>query len=192
MTNAARDLFKELESALELQAQGKLKESADMLTLLVDAGLARANVYLGWMHQAGLGTRVDLVLAEKFYRAGASANEVVAKYYLASLLRINGDLVGALKWYESASENGHPSAPYWAYLLHSDRESPTFDQGKAMFYLEIAAARGHYFAQRDLARERLRSTKSPLLACKYIGAYVSAIVRGAFAAIRNAERPNLH
>jgi TPR repeat protein len=192
VTSGKGDQIARLSEALELQAKGRFGEAADLMKLLADEGLSRANVHLGWMHQSGLGKPVDLVLAEKYYSRGAAAGDVVAEYYLASLLRLKGELERALEWYEKASQHGHSSASYWAYVLYSDRGSAEADRAKAKHYLEAAARNGHYFAQRDLAREGLRSAKGPLLACKYLGAYISAVARGAVAALRSAEQPGLH
>jgi len=191
VTKPTGDLVETLDHALKLQAEGRFDEAAALMRQVVDGGLARGHVHLGWMHQMGLGTPIDLSLAEKHYSTAAQVGDVQAEYYLASLLRSRGDSEGALHWYETASEHGHASAAYWAYVLHSDRGADA-SQKRARHYLEAAAERGHYFAQRDLARDGLRSTKSPLLMCKYLVAYVSAVARGTVAALRNAEQPSLH
>jgi tetratricopeptide (TPR) repeat protein len=180
-----------LERAYEYLSKGNYADALSSFDLLARRGSLQANVYLGWMHQKGFGTRVDLKTAEGSYRVAASSGFVLGQYYLANLLRLSGNLSEALEWYEKAAAQRHSSASYWASVMYREGDGTSPDKTKSEKYLAVAASLGHYFAERDLARNRLRSAKTIVEVFQGLLAYIRAVIRGSIAAIRNPDETQL-
>ena len=181
-----------LDRAHQLLTDGNYADALSSFESLAHEGVAQANVYLGWMHQKGLGTNVDLGRAEKCYKTAASNGLVLGQYYLATLLRLKGKLTEALQWYEKAAAQRHPSANYWASLMYREGEGTAPDGAKSEIYLKNAISLGHHFAERDLELARLRYAKNPIVMLRAAVAYIRAVVRGSVAAVRDPDEMRLH
>ena len=179
--------YQALERAHECLSRGDYADALRSFAALARQGVPQANVYFGWMYQKGLGIKVDLEMAEKCYRPAASTGLVLGQYYLASLLRLKGSLSEALEWYEKAAAQQHSSANYWASVMYREGDGTKPDKTKSERYLMTAASLGHCFAERDLARDSLRSAKTIIESLRALFSYVRAVIRGSIAAVRNPD-----
>ncbi|OGB26145.1 MAG: hypothetical protein A3I66_23735 [Burkholderiales bacterium RIFCSPLOWO2_02_FULL_57_36] len=146
----------ELNKAYDAFEAGDYVRAKELFERLVQKN-SRAHLYLGWMYDQGLGVGEDLKQAQYHYQCLSNTNDADGKYYLASLFQKKGDLAHAASLYEESAELDHVSAAYWAYALRSEGSAPLVNKDKADFYLKKAAALGHIFAQRDLARQEMKS-----------------------------------
>jgi len=155
--------------------------------IAVRDGFTEASVQLGWLWEEGLGGARDTERAKYFYQQAIDKGEVVlGSYYLASLLMKQEGSQRAADLFRAAANGGHASAAYWLYIIESER-------GEASVWrsLEVAAALGHEFARRDLARQRMRNATSLLNWFGGLGSYFMAKVRGLLIILSNPNDPRV-
>lgn len=94
--------------------------------------------------------RVDdesLALALENCEEMAEAEDMQAQYEMGELYyqgeRIDQDLPAALRWYESASIQGHPGAQYRLGQMHVTGEGVERNPPQAYIMLKMAAVNGH-------------------------------------------------
>lgn len=151
---------------------GRYDDARAAFVQLVTEGEQQALLYLGWMHERGLGVPADAVQARACYRSLCDAGDPAACYYAASLEFRHGNSGQALGLFLSAADAGHPSAAYWAAALYGGEGGHARDPERETHYLEKAAQLGHAFARRDLVKRRLRgpgSVRSKVLAALQYG-----------------------
>lgn len=163
--------------AYALLRAGRYDEAYPRLRDLENAGDGWASLHLGWMYHKGLACPTDLERAEASYLRAYERGIPEAAFYLGRLYRSLKRYQEALRYLEEASSRDDPSASYWAYVLYSDSESGKRNSLKAAEFLEKAAALGHIFARRDLAKQMIKGKFG-----------VSRIPYGAWSLIANAIR----
>ncbi len=154
-------------------------------------GDEQALMYLGSMHERGLGGSIDEAAAAACYRKSCDAGNATSCFFLGLLKFRNGDFESALEPYRTAADAGHPAAAYWIAQIYGDRTNPRADQVKETHYLEIAVRGGHAFAARDLAKARMRKSGSIISKVHAFGQYLIAIIRGIVIIARNADDPRV-
>ena len=149
-----------------------------------------ALTHLGWLLEQGLGGAQDISRATVLYRQALEAGNAecaeLAAYHLGSLLMKQGESTEGLALLQRAADAGNPSAAYWLYSHYTDAgdpaSTPLADQA-----LQRAAALGHVYALRDLARRRMRSTVGLVGKLKALFDYWKAKVIGIALTIRNVD-----
>jgi TPR repeat protein len=157
---------------------GRYAEAKAALERLLKDGERQASLYLGWMYEQGLGVPVNEDQAANHYETLSREKDPDGSYYAASLRLKRGDAAGALAGFLLAAEAGNPSAAYWASAIYSGQKGFPVDAAKATAYLTKAASLGHVFAQRDLAKQRLRESKGMPAKAGAMLSYVGAKLRG--------------
>ena len=109
---------------------------------------------LGWMHEHGLGTKVDFGAAREQYHAALAAGSDEAKGNLERLYA--GGLgapagAAALDWYRMGAEAGISSAQYRLGMMYARGETVARDERLAAEWLTKAAQHGHAAARREAA-----------------------------------------
>lgn len=187
----APDNHARLQSAYADMSAGRYAEAREALERLVQEGERRASLYLGWMYEQGLGVPVNENQAATHYELLAHANDPEGSYYAASLKLKRGDAAGALAGFVLAAAAGNPSAAYWASAIYSGEKGFPVDVTKATAYLTKAASLGHVFAQRDLAKQRVRESKSMLAKAEAMLSYIGAKLKGLAMIVRNTHDPRV-
>ena len=81
---------------------------------LAAAGMAKAQFYLGYLHQCGHGTAQDYHRARDYYRMAAEQGDAGAQYALGNLFYFGQgtakDRAEAAKWFGMAAVQGHRDA----------------------------------------------------------------------------------
>jgi TPR repeat protein len=175
----------ELELGYAAYNSGDYEKARAILKALVNDDV-KVHLYLGWMYDRGLGGSSDASAAEHHFRRLAATGDINGKYFLAAFLQQHGDLASASRWYEEAAESGHVSAAYWAYAYHSGLNGLE-SSANAQKYLLKAAALGHIFALRDLARQEIASADHPWRKFTSRLRYIRFVISGILLIIKNSD-----
>lgn len=170
---------------------GRHDEARAALDALAAAGEQRAFLYLGWIHERGLGTNIDEARAAACYLQLCDEGDADACFYAGSLNFRRRRMAEALNLYVRAAKAGHPSAAYWASAIYGGEGNTVVQPALADEYLRLAAANGHVFAKRDLAKQLMTETRSPFGKISAATKYASAILRGIALLARNADDPRV-
>ena len=109
-------------------------------------------VFLGEMHEYGSGVKLDKKKAERLYRMAADRGDAVAQSNLGAVLHSEEKFEEAFRYYALAADQGYTDAEYCLGLCYRDGEGTEVDLGKARYWFERAAAKGHETAARCLAQ----------------------------------------
>jgi TPR repeat protein len=126
------------------------------------AGSTMAQLYLGWMHQSGKGTPMDLDKAEHWYRQALEADPSRASYYLATVYKDRNKLDQAREWFEASVYHDYAPAMYQLGQIHRFGYGVSIDEKKGWAFIDRAAQRGHVFARSAIARDMLRGRRGVL------------------------------
>ena len=135
-------------------------EAAKTYLEFADGAYGRA-VYLrlGWMYQFGMGTEKDVEKAEYWYERGAQAG-LPEGHYRIGLMRLHTEkFTEAVPFMERAAEAEYAPALFEMGRMYWFGKGVEADQAKAYGYCERAAALGHLFARRALAKRLLRGER---------------------------------
>ncbi|MBZ9765500.1 hypothetical protein LB526_01825 [Mesorhizobium sp. CA6] len=110
-------------------------------------------VYLGNLYRRGQGSiSPDLGEAERWFRKAADEGLLVGIFHLAILYMNQERFVESEALLKEGSGRGYSPATYWLGRLYWRGPSFMRDLSEARMLLERAAAKGHIWASRDLAR----------------------------------------
>ena len=112
--------------------------------------------HIATMYSDGLGTDRDLAEAERWTEKSAHAGFAKAQFYLAGALARQRQYEQARRWLQSAAAQGYSPAIYHLGRMYELGRWGPLDRNKARRYFEDAAARGHVWAQRQIAVGLLR------------------------------------
>jgi TPR repeat protein len=114
---------------------------------LAEAGEARAQLYVGLLHEQGRGVGQAYATAVKWYRKAALQGLPRAQYHLAVMyenrLGISEDFPIAQEWYRRAAEQGDALAQNNLGLMFRDGRGGPVDPVVAVMWFTLAAAQGH-------------------------------------------------
>ncbi|MBI1907042.1 MAG: sel1 repeat family protein [Rhodocyclales bacterium] len=182
---------KEVELGYSLIQEERYEEAFKVLQPIAERGSKYACLYLGWLYQTGLGVVQSQEHAEKWYRKVADTGLPSGQHYLGNLLRNLQRFREAVIWYERAAAAGYLPAIYRLGRSYEIGQGTSKDELKAKQYLQEAAAKGHLFAQRDVAvlmlKGRFGYLRMPLGAVNFL----STVVRGAALALKDPESEKL-
>jgi TPR repeat protein len=168
-----------LQQAYDLITRKDYVAAIARLRTIAEKGSRLASVYLGWLHEEGLGARQDLLCARKWYERAATRGSSIAQFQLAQVCRKQGLLEEAVKWLSAAASADYLPAIYWLGTMYERGEGCTKDQKKAEAYFEKAYERGHIFAKRDLARRSLTRNGGKFGILRGLRMYIHAVIEAA-------------
>ena len=122
------------------------------LISLAERGSPTSMVHLGDAYRYGLGTNINLVEAEKWYRKAANRDSVFGHYDLAALYLASDRILEAKKEAEFAAAKGYPPALNMLGRMYLSGIGAERDFEKARTYLERACSSGHIPGEAALAR----------------------------------------
>ncbi len=129
------------------KAQAWLRRSAD-------DGNAGARNNLGWMHEKGLGMKVDYAAARELYLAAVRGGNPQAKGNLEDFFAAGRGApsgAAAVEWYRGGAEAGISSAQYRLGMMYARGEGVAKDERVAVEWLVKAAQQGHPEARKEAA-----------------------------------------
>ncbi|THJ18869.1 MAG: sel1 repeat family protein [Nitrospira sp. CG24E] len=102
----------DFQAGMNAKNRGDFEKALREWQPLAEQGDARAQFYLGLLHQNGDGIPQSNEKAREWYEKSAAQGEANAQFYLGLLSAFGQggpiDLVQAYMWYSLAAENGHP------------------------------------------------------------------------------------
>ena len=104
------------------------------------------------MYQTGSGVKLDKKKAERLFRMAADRGHAVAQTNLAFLLDSQEKFEEAFRYYTLAANQGETVAELNLGGCYTLGRGTEVDLGKARYWFERAAAKGHETATRNLAR----------------------------------------
>lgn len=121
-----------------------------------EQGIARAQSYVAYMYEEGLGVSPDYKEAIKWY-SKAAENEFPPAQFDLGLMYFNGlgytkDDSKALYWFKKAAHNGHIIAMNTVGYLYEEGKGVPTDYKEAVKYYSDAAEKGYYLSQSNLGR----------------------------------------
>lgn len=109
-------------------------------------GRLSATTLLGWMHVQGIGGKVDLPRAARYYREAAEKGEAAARNNLGELYEtgrgVPKDTAKAFGYYLAAAESGFPPAQFNVGRLYATGNGTTKNLVEARRWLREAADAG--------------------------------------------------
>ena len=127
------------------------KKAAKIWKRAVELGDVDAMVFLGELHNNGSGVKLDKKKAVRLYRAAADRGDAIAQDNLGILLDAEKKCEEAFRCFALAADQGYTFAENNVGLCYSHGTGTEVDLGKARYWLERAAAKGHESARKNLA-----------------------------------------
>lgn len=113
---------------------------------VADAGHAKAQASVGWLHQIGKGTAQDYAKAAEWYRKSAAQSYPIALTNLGVLYEngwgVEADLAEAAKLYKLAADQDYVYANYNLGVLYTDGRGLAADREEAIRLLSRAYKQG--------------------------------------------------
>ena len=104
----------DFQAGMDAKNRGDLVKALREWRPLAEKGDARAQFYLGMLHENGDGVPEDFGKAREWYEKSAAQGDANAQFYLGLMSAFGRgtplDLVQAHMWYSLAAENGHARA----------------------------------------------------------------------------------
>jgi hypothetical protein len=127
------------------------KKAAKIYRRAVELGDVRAMVLLGILYANGSGVKLDKNKAERLYRMAADRGDAGAQNNLGSLLYFEKNYEEAFRYWALAADQGDTRGENNVGCCYRDGEGTEVDLGKARYWFELAAAKGHEEAIKSLA-----------------------------------------
>ena len=128
------------------------KKAAKIYRRAVELGDVRAMVFLGALYENGSGVKLDKKKAERLYRAAADRGHAVAQCNLGFLLGSEQKFEEAFRYYALSADQGFTDGENNLGICYRNGQGTEVDLGKARYWFERAAAKGHEKAIEILAR----------------------------------------
>ena len=128
------------------------KKAAKIWKRAVELGDVEAMVYLGGLYRTGSGVKLDKKKAQRLYRMAADRGYAVAQFNIAKFLDSEEKFEEAVRYYALAADQGYTRAENNLGVCYRDGTGTEVDLGKARYWFERAAAKGHDRAIELLAR----------------------------------------
>jgi TPR repeat protein len=127
------------------------KKAAKIYRRGVELGDVVAMINLGTLYENGSGVKLDKKKAERLYRAAADRGDAIAQNNLGALLDTEQKFEEAFRYYTLAANQGETLAENSLGCCYLWGEGTEVDVGKARYWFERAAAKGHEKARGNLA-----------------------------------------
>jgi TPR repeat protein len=180
----------QLRHAYSLRSTDPAQSLAE-LRALADRGSLASMVYLAEAYTKGLGTSVDLLQAEEWYKRAAQGGSVLASYHLGRSYLAKNDYLNAMKAFESGALAGYMPSTRQLGGLYLRGTGVERDLNKAREFFERASASGNVFAKRDLAYLLIRGHFGFLQILRGAGLFFTAIKDLTVVILTDPTRENL-
>jgi TPR repeat protein len=128
------------------------KKAAKIWKRAVELGNVTAMTNLGTFYEHGSGVKLDKKKAEELYRTAADRGSALTQYNLGLLLYSEKKFEEAFRYLALAANQGYTFAENGIGICYRDGKGTEVDLGKARYWFERAAAKGHEKAIKALAR----------------------------------------
>jgi TPR repeat protein len=132
------------------------KKAAKIWKRAVELGDVSATINLAFLYDTGSGVKLDKKKAERLYRAAADRGSALAQKSLGFFLYDQEKFEEAFRYFALAADQGYTAAENNLGVCHMRGEGTEVDLGKARYWLERAAAKGHERAKAALAHLNAR------------------------------------
>jgi TPR repeat protein len=144
----------ELKKAIALYDSGNYKESFILFSNLASLGNHRAQNYLGYMHQNGLGVLQDYKLAFEWYQKSAEQGNALGQtnlgYNYEKGLGVVQDYKAALEWHRKSAEQGNAMGQTNLGYMYEKGLGVVQDYKLAFEWHRKSAEQGNAFGQTNL------------------------------------------
>jgi len=148
-----------LAEAIRALDAGQMRQAAQLLTPLANAGNSTAQYRLGLLYYMGQGVPEDENQAVFYWKKAASQGSVDAMFHLGSAYLFGNQAARtvpdpdreAATWYFQAASAGHPEAQYHLGLLFLAGKGVIDSKTEAARWMRKAAAQGHTEAKKALS-----------------------------------------
>ncbi|EGB12353.1 hypothetical protein AURANDRAFT_3819, partial [Aureococcus anophagefferens] len=137
-----------------LDARGAARrptKAAKIYRRAVELGDVNAMNNLGLFYNNGLGVKLDKKKAERLFRTAADRGDAAAQTSLGFLLDTEEKHEEAFRCYVLAADQGYATGELNLGICYEQGEGTEVDLGKARYWFERAAAKGHEAAIQALA-----------------------------------------
>ncbi|EGB02592.1 hypothetical protein AURANDRAFT_35095, partial [Aureococcus anophagefferens] len=116
-----------------------------------ELGDVEAMASLGELYRTGSGVKLDKKKAERLFRTAADRGFVIAQSNLGAFLHSEERFEEAVRYFVLAADQGFSLGETCLGMCYRDGEGTEVDLGKARYWFERAAAKGHEAAIKSLA-----------------------------------------
>ena len=127
------------------------KKAAKIWKRAVELGDVQAMINLGMLYENGSGVKLDNKKAMKLCRMAADRGDAVAQSNLGILLYHEERFEEAVRYFSLAADQGFTAGETNLGICYRDGDGTEVDLGKARYWFERAAAKGHEKATQNLA-----------------------------------------
>jgi len=127
------------------------KKAVKIYRRAVELGNVDAMINLALLYKTGRGVKLDKMKAKRLYRAAADRGHAVAQSNLGALLHSEKEFEEAFRYLTLAADQGYTSGEFNVGMCYGNGEGTEVDLGKARYWFERAAAKGHEKATPSLA-----------------------------------------
>ena len=127
------------------------KKAAKIYRRAVELGNVDAMAHLGDLYRTGSGVKLDKKKAERLYRMAADRGSAFAQSNLGAVLYFEKKFDEAFRYFVLAADQGFTTAEHNLGCCYQDGAGTEVDLGKARYWFERAAAKGHEHAIENLA-----------------------------------------
>jgi TPR repeat protein len=128
------------------------KKAAKIYRRAVELGDVDAMINLGMLYENGSGVKLDKKKAERLYRMAADRGDAVTQSKLAFLLHSGQKFEESFRYFALAADQGLTAGENNLGCCYMAGSGTEVDLGKARYWFERAAAKGHEDAIENLAR----------------------------------------
>ncbi|EGB03488.1 hypothetical protein AURANDRAFT_14373, partial [Aureococcus anophagefferens] len=119
------------------------KKAAKIYRRAVELGDVEAMVFLGEFYEHGSGVKLDKKKAERLYRMAADRGDAVAQNNVGILLYSEQRFEEAFRYYALSADQGYTGGESNLACCYRDGRGTEVDLGKARYWFQRAAAKGH-------------------------------------------------
>ena len=127
------------------------KKAAKIWKRAVELGNVEAIINLGSLYETGSGVKLDKKKAERLYRAAADRGDADSQNKIGCSLHSEKKHEEAFRYYALAADQGHTRGEHNLGCCYMYGDGTEVDLGKARYWFERAAAKGHEKATQNLA-----------------------------------------
>jgi len=165
--SAAADFESAMRAYEKRDYAGAFKEFA----AVAEQGDAEAQLILGKMYMIGQGVEKDSDQAIKWYKAAADQDNADAQFFLGAMYLLpQKDIPEGLKWLTLAADQGMQDAQFLLGMAYLKGQNFVHDLVQADMWLQLAAAQGGEFYQRQREEAEKQMTADQIEQAKALAA----------------------
>ena len=134
--------------AQKLYENGEHNKAFSLYQKLANEGSIDSQVYLGWMHENGIGTERNTKAAYSYFKGAAELGSPEAQFFLAKHYAGKDEIEKSRYWYLRSADYDYSPALYRLGLLAELGKGVAKDKRVALSFHSRAAKTGHVFAKK--------------------------------------------